>query len=64
MPNDSYSILSHTCITPMGCLGLTFSYMQCSNMLHKCEEIQKKFTETFRNLYGNFPEIFITTVDA
>jgi hypothetical protein len=28
-------------------------------MLHKCEEIQKKLTETFRNLYGNIPEIFI-----
>jgi hypothetical protein len=34
--------------TLMGCLDLTFSYMQCSNMLHECEEIQKKFTESFR----------------
>jgi hypothetical protein len=52
--------VSHMHRTPMGYLGLTFSYMQCSNMLHKCEEIQKKFTEIFRNLSGNIPEIFIT----
>jgi hypothetical protein len=35
----------------MGCLGLTFSYMQCSNMLHKCEKNTEK-------VYGNFPETF------
>jgi hypothetical protein len=46
--------VSHMHRTPMGCLGLTFSYMQCSNMRHKCEEIQKKFTEIFRKLSGNF----------
>jgi hypothetical protein len=46
--------VSHMHRTPMGCLGLTFSYMQCSNMRNKCEEIQKKFTEIFRKLSGNF----------
>jgi hypothetical protein len=61
--------VSHMRRTPMGCLGLTFSYMQCSNMHHKCEEIQKKvygnfpkifrkFSENFRKLSGIFPETF------
>jgi hypothetical protein len=50
--------VSHMHRTPMDYLGLTFSYMQCSNMRHNCEEIQKKFTEIFRKLSGNFPETF------
>jgi hypothetical protein len=52
-----YSV-SHMHRTPMGCLGLTFCYMQCSNMLHKCEKKYRKSLRKFSSLGNTTLQLF------